>query len=281
VEIVGIALVRNEDVFVGQAIRNVAPFCDRLFVVDHMSTDETWPILRALTREYDHLDVRRARNAAVSHQLVEGYAGSDTWVFRIDGDELYDPAGLTQLRDELLAGAYGRLFRLAGNALNCAELDLGNRVATGWLAPPSRPGISLYNFAALDSWTGCPERLHAGTRTFRSGYRFESSESLGERLSWEESPLRCLHVCFLRRSSLDPERPEPRPNLTELDAYRRDAVGAVVRALRRRLRRRAGPEGAGSPWKEEKYRRGERVSRDAAPFLAGWGEEQATALLVS
>jgi hypothetical protein len=267
VDIVGIALLRNEDVFVEQAIRNVAAFCDRLYAVDHMSADSTWPILRSLAREYEHLDVRRAHNAAVSHRLVEGYAGSDTWVFRIDGDELYDPAGLERLRHELQDGAYGHLFRLAGNALNCAELDLENRVATGWLAPPSRPGISLYNFAAIDRWTGCAERLHGGVQTFRPGFRFELSESLGEGLSWEDSPLRCLHVCFLRRSSLDVERPEPRPNLTELGAYRRDVFGAAVRTLRRRVRRHRNAGSGVSSWKNEKYRRGELVSKDAGPFL--------------
>ena len=39
--IVGIVLVRNEDVFVEQAIRNVAAFCDRIHVADHVSTDRT------------------------------------------------------------------------------------------------------------------------------------------------------------------------------------------------------------------------------------------------
>ena len=43
-QIVGIVLVRNEDVFVEQAIRNVAAFCDRIHALDHVSTDRTWDI---------------------------------------------------------------------------------------------------------------------------------------------------------------------------------------------------------------------------------------------
>lgn len=268
-QIVGIALVRNEDIYVERAIRNVAAFCDRIHVVDHMSTDHTWEILRKLALEYEQLEVRRARHTAASHRLLEGYAGSDTWVFRVDGDELYDRAGLARLRHELLGGAYGHVFRLAGNALNCFELDLERRLASGWLAPPSRPGVSLYNFAAIDSWTGCAQRLHGGTRAFRPGYRMESSDNLGERLSWEESPLRDLHVCFMRRSSRDPPAilASGRPNLSETQALRRGLLGALEHIARRTVGRGSGAERDESTWKAEKYRRGERVTVDASPFL--------------
>ena len=59
-QIVGSVLVRNEDVFVEQSIRNVVAFCDRIHAVDHVSTDRTWEILRSLAQEFDHLDVRRS-----------------------------------------------------------------------------------------------------------------------------------------------------------------------------------------------------------------------------
>ncbi len=47
-QVVGVVLVRNEDVFVEQAIRNIAAFCDRIYAVDHLSTDLTPEILRRL-----------------------------------------------------------------------------------------------------------------------------------------------------------------------------------------------------------------------------------------
>src|SRR6059058_1645395 len=98
-KIVGIVLVRNEDVFVEQAIRNVAEFCERIHAVDHVSTDRTWEILRALASDYDHVEVRRVRHAGESHRLLEPYAGTGTWVFAVDGDELYDPARLAAFRE--------------------------------------------------------------------------------------------------------------------------------------------------------------------------------------
>ena len=48
--IVGSVLVHNEDLFVEQAIRNVAAFCDRIHVVDHLSSDRTQAVLYALRR---------------------------------------------------------------------------------------------------------------------------------------------------------------------------------------------------------------------------------------
>ncbi len=270
--VVGSALVRNEDVFVEQAIRNAAAVCDRIHVVDHMSTDETPEILRALADECDHVEVRRARHARVSHELLEPYVGTDTWVLRVDGDELYDPGGLAMLRGELDEGSYGDVFRLLGNVLHVVELDDDSRVASGYLSPPSRPISALYNLRALESWTGCPERLHAGNPVFRSGYDWRTISPLYERFTWEDSPLRCLHVCFLRRSSRD-EGDALRHNLGELGAYRQGVLGTAERVLRRVVHRPAGDPAQvrmredGSAWKQEKYRRGELATLDASPFF--------------
>jgi Glycosyl transferase family 2 len=264
--IVGIVLVRNEDVFVEQAVRNVAEFCDRIHAVDHVSTDRTWEALRALAAEYDHLEARREHHAGVSHRLVEPYAGTPTWVFGVDGDELYDEERLRGFRDELLGGAYDGAFKVASNVLNCVALDPERGTASGYLSPPSRSITKLYNFAAIESWAGDgAERLHGGTIVFRPGYGEGSVDNIGERLSWDETPLRCLHACFLRRSSRDPEPggdPTGRPILEETALQDRSWRGGLKRRLRRR-----GPPPEASEWKQEKYMRGELVTVDASPFL--------------
>jgi hypothetical protein len=263
-QIVGIVLVRNEDVFVEQAIRNVAGFCDRIHAVDHVSTDRTWEILVALDREYDHLDARRVRHAGDSHRLIEPYAGANAWVFGVDGDELYDPVRLEDFRAELLDGAFGDAFKVASNVLNCVELDRERLTASGYHSPPSRSITKLYNFAALETWSGDgSERLHGGRPIFRAGYHERAVDNIGERLSWDESPLRCLHACFLRRSSAEPEPAEPtgRPILEETGMQDRSLGGAAKRWLRRRR-----PPDV-SAWKREKYMRGELATVDASPFF--------------
>lgn len=271
-QIVGIALVRNEDRFVRQALLNVASFCDRILVADHMSTDRTPVIVRELSYELDHLEVRRIAHSAESHAMIAGYAGTDTWILSVDGDELYDPDRLARFREELDGGAHADVFRVRPAGLHCEEFDESQALATGFLSPPSRPLIGLLNFAAIESWTGVrSERLHGGNIRFRRGFDLDSWRHLGMELGWDGSPFRDLHVCFLRRSSVDPDvvPPTGRPNLAETGAFRRDLLGPLERLARLVLGRGRAPAREASEWKAEKYRRGERVIVDASPFLRG------------
>jgi hypothetical protein len=269
VQVVGVSLVRNEDRFVCSALLNVAHFCDRLYVVDHLSNDRTPRILADLSRELDHLDVRRTRDASDSHVFLEPFVGSNTWVLSVDGDELYDPAGLVRLREALEHGEYDDLLRLRPSALHCDALDCERGTASGFFSPPSRPLVGLFNFGALESWTNVrSERLHGGDVVFRPGFDWESWRHVGMEQAWEESSFRCLHVCFLRRSSRDSDAPPAgRPNLNETGAYRRGVRGWLERMARRALGRAPAPAAGSSAWKAEKYRRGEHVTVDASPFL--------------
>jgi hypothetical protein len=271
-QIVGSILVRNEDRFLERAVRNVAAFCDRIHAVDHVSTDGTWAILRSLAAEFDHVDVHRSRNSALAHCLLEPYAGTATWVIGVDGDELYDTSGLARFRDDLLGGAHADVFRLKAHVLNCDDLDADRGTASGWLAPPSRPITKLFNFAAVDSWQGIPEPLQGGEAVFRPGYHWEARRDLADTTAWETDPLRCLHLCFVRRSSLDPEDVGGgRQSLAETGAYEVGTLGRLKRFVRRR---RPAPHivelaRQGKNWKQEWYARGDRVTVDARPFLGG------------
>jgi glycosyltransferase involved in cell wall biosynthesis len=271
VRIVGSVLVRNEDVFVERAIRNALAFCDRIHVVDHRSTDRTWAIVRTLATEFDVIDTRRAAFAGDSHRVLEQYAGTRTWVLGIDGDELFDPVGLARLRAQLLAGAHDDVFRLKAHVLNCDEIDDEAGLAHGYLAPPSRPITKLFNFAAVESWHGAVERLHSGEIVFRQGFDWESRRDLAETSHWETDDLRCLHTCFLARSSRDVETEIGwRRNLDETREFRRGMIGGLVRLVRRPALSPGAAKVAerSSTWKREWYCRGERVAVDARPFLA-------------
>jgi Glycosyl transferase family 2 len=268
--VVGISLVRNEDRFVRRALRNVAEFCDRLIVADHMSTDATPEILRELRRELDHLEIHRIRHSAESHALIEPLAGTETWILSVDGDELYDVRGLARLRKELESGGFANDFRVRPAGLHCDELDEERGYASGYLSPPSRPLVGLLNFGALESWTTVrDERLHGGEISFRPGFGIDSWRHLGAEQGWENSSFRVLHMCFLRRSTRDPEIPAAngRPNLAETRAFRRGLLGPLERWARTLLGRERSAVREASDWKGEKYRRGERVTVDASAFL--------------
>ena len=267
-QIVGSILVRNEDRFLERAIRNVTAFCDRIHAVDHGSSDATWEILRTLAAEFDHLDIHRSRHSALAHRLLEPYAGTATWVIGVDGDELYDPSALVRFREDLFGGAHADVFRLKAHVLNCDELE--GETASGWLAPPSRPVTKLFNFAAVDSWQGIPEPLQGGDARFRPGYHWEARRDLAQTTTWETDPARLLHLCFLRRSSIDgDDGGRGRRSLAETGAYDVGTLGRLKRLVRRR---RPAPhilelERQGKNWKQEWYARGDRVTVDARPFL--------------
>ena len=260
--IVGIALVRNEDVFVERAIRNTIDFCDRLIIADHHSTDGTFAILSRLAAEFPaKIQLVRIQDTRESHFLINGYAGSPTWIFAVDGDEIYDPAGLVRLRVELIEGRYDQSWVVFGNVLNCVAIDPAKGTATGYLAPPCRSMTKLYNFNLIESWDGAVTHVLAnGTIKFKPGFDASLRLDLHERLGWEESSYRCLHTCFMRRSSLDKDDPVARPNVSE------NRRGGIMTWLREAVRRLLGRPMA-SDWKLEKYARGELVTVDATPFL--------------
>lgn len=260
--IVGIALLRNEDRFVEQAIRNTVDFCDLLIVADHCSTDGTRPILKRLAAEFtDKIQLVRIQDARESHFLINGYANSRTWGFAVDGDEIYDPAGLARFREELLSGKYDHMWQIFGNVLNCVSVNAGSNEAAGHLAPPCRSMTKLYNLNAIKSWDGAVTHVFAnGTIKFKPGYDASMRLNLHEQVSWDEADFRCLHLCFMPRSSLDSNKAGARRNVSEsLHSGPVYWAKKLISWLRRRPMQ--------SGWKLEKYARGPVVTKDAGPFF--------------
>ena len=137
--------------------------------------------------------------------------GTDTWVFGVDGDELYDPDRLAALRRGTPGWRVRR--RLQGRIERC-QLR-GARAER----PPLPPAIRRHRRVRSRSSTTSPQSSHgpatarsgstAARSSFRPGFDEGSVDNIGERLSWDETPLRCLHLCFVRRSTADPERSRP------------------------------------------------------------------------
>jgi hypothetical protein len=118
----------------------------------------------------------------------------------------------------------------------------------------------LYNFAAIRSWTGrCVERLHGGDIDFLPGFDASMRCSLHEREPWESADFRCLHLCFLRRSSQDAADATPRRNIMDKHAF------SFQKILRRATARIRGV--APADWKQEKYARGPVVRLETAAFF--------------
>lgn len=54
-KIYAICLVKNEDDVIAQTLTHAARFCNRIFVIDNGSTDETWDIVRSLPAKYPQI----------------------------------------------------------------------------------------------------------------------------------------------------------------------------------------------------------------------------------
>jgi glycosyltransferase involved in cell wall biosynthesis len=260
--IVGIGLFRDEDRFVERAVRSVFGFCDELILVDHRSKDRTPQILERLASESPvPTTLHRVRRPSESHDLIKERAGDEIWAFGLDGDELYDPDGLVRFRNRLLAGEAADAWNIRANMLHCVELDEERGLATGYLSPPAPSVSKMFNFRLIEAWDGeNPERLcDPSGLVFKDGVKPRKHE-LNKIWSWDESPFRALHTCFLRRSSRQ-RGDGARMNVPDRTAPRR----APVRAWRA-LREAVGRPPAGSY--KEHYRVGELVTLDVGELLS-------------
>ena len=261
-QIVGISLVRNEDLYIRQAITNVAEFCDRIIILDNCSTDQTSSEIAYLRSRFPKIECHRIKDYRDSHQYISPYVGTDTWAFGVDGDEIYDPIGLQKFREKLLNGTYNRHWTIFGNAVHCVAVELDKGMAVGYQTPPCRSMTKLFNFSALESWHGTFERFHGDNKIFRSGFDEGQRLSLYEKYAWEMAWFRCLHLCFVRRStgekkgSMSRLQPDEKPEWLKL----MDKAGfgwLFAKVIQQRS----------SPWKDERYRRGKLVTVDTASFF--------------
>lgn len=254
--IVCIVLIKNEDRFIETVLRNIVDFCDEIIVADdYLTKDKTADIVGKLMAEEPKISYHRIRRTDTSHEMIQHFAGTDTWIFAVDGDEIYDPEGLSLFRPRLESGEFDKWWCIFGNVFNIKSLDEQRGIAEGYLAPPCRSMTKLYNFSAIDAWEGpCRERLHGGTVKFYPGYDASLRCDMYKRIGWESANFRCLHTCFLPRSSLETGKVCFRLNITDRTAWP---------WWRRLFRIQRGYV----PWKLQVYTRGSLVQKDIRIFF--------------
>lgn len=262
--IVGIVLVKNEDRFIERVVTNILDFCDEIIVTDNQSNDGTYGILQRIAAEQPKIRLSQIGHPSESHRAIERYAGTNTWIFGVDGDEIYDPAGLAHMRQLLRSGRFCNVWSIFGNVLNCTSINDEKKTASGYLAPPGRPMNKLYNFSLIESWKDCPERLHSGKRVFKQGIGEPVYLELFKEYGWEEAFFRCLHAVFITRSgSCSPAFKKSRLNPAELET-----ISSAWRSRRYGKLARLGFQALfGIDWKKRKYRCGALVTKDIGCFL--------------
>ncbi len=265
IQIIAIMLVQNEDIYIERVIRNILDFCDKIIITDHQSTDETYNICRQMADSYSKIDLRSIESPRESARAIEPYFGTNTWIFVVDGDEIFDPFSLSKMREYLLNGNFAKDWNIFPNTLNCISLDLDTKKARGYLAPPSRSGARLYNFFMLENWADCSERVHGEKTVFKNNYHAGLRRYLHPELDWDNSYFRYIHTSFLTRSSLDRHHLiKTRLNPDELMRINNEKhpVKRVITTLQVRLSQMLGHD-----WKNRKYRRGALVEKDVSVFF--------------
>lgn len=266
-QIIGLILVKNEDIHIEWVIRNIVNFCDHIYICDNYSTDGTWEIITRLENKFSNIEVHRVHQAKDSHRFIEKYAGTMTWVFAVDGDEIYDPKGLLKLKKELSSGVYDSYFKLVGNTFHVDQMDRDLKIVRGYLAPPAKNVTKLYNFNAVTVWCNPPyERLHGGEIIFRQGFDENLRFLFDGKYDWDSAYYRCLHACFVRRSSEESEKEV----YARLIPDERESRGNFWKALWERIcgydpgLEKTEP----SNWKMAKYAIGDKVTKSIEDFLS-------------
>ncbi len=263
-QIVGSVQVRNEDIYIERAVLNILDFCDKVIITDHQSTDRTFEICRCLSDQYPKIELTTIQNLREATVALEPYFGTNTWIFGVDGDEIYDPVGLATLRCNLLAGVFSKHWCIFGNVLNVTSIDLKHKTAKGFLAPPSRSMTKLYNFSMIESWNNCSERLLGEDIRFKDGFNTKLRRYLHLEMSWDQSYYRCLHLPFMKRSSqqkLKLARTRLNPDEINTMKLEKNNLMRILRFTQIHTRRLFGVD-----WKGKKYRQGPLVEKDVASF---------------
>lgn len=201
-QIIGIMMVKNEERFVGQALQNIRAFCDRIIVIDTGSEDATRDRVKLQQAVRGcKIDLEREEDLRKTHRFAEQFVDSDTWVFGVDGDEIYDPVGLRYVQASIRRGPFGgNAYQLRGRYFHVCELTLD--FAKGYHGPPSHNPTKFYNMRNIESWKADGEHIlfQARPRVIKAG---AIDEKIWADIDWDECPLRCLHMRFLSRSSVD------------------------------------------------------------------------------
>lgn len=193
-KIIGVMMVKNEDRWIAKALTAIRDFCDEIILIDTGSTDDT---IREATWRASIDELIIEPDLSRTHRFVEQYVGTDTWVFGVDGDEIYEPRGLGLLRKSILGGSFAGTFQKLGQYLHVTEIC--GEYVRGYHGPPAHAPTKLYNFARLKEWPS--DDRHS---LFQSKCRvidtvIPRDDGL-QVVPWDSCPLRCLHMRFMRRS---------------------------------------------------------------------------------
>jgi len=263
IKIIGILLLKNEEIWIKNIIENIIDFCDKIIILDNNSRDKTWSIIQGIQKNNSKIYSTKIDSVGESHSFISEYAGTDTWIFGVDGDELYDPIGLMKLKKELFDGKYNKVWNIKGNVLHCTRINKKHKNAVGYLAPPSRSMTKLYNFKLIESWDNCPQRLHAGNLIHKKGMTL-TTKYLYNNFDWNSSYFKCLHLCFIKRSN---KKIKSNLNPAEIMDFSKKLLYRIISKVNNDFINELMVSFNKSMYKKDQYAKGELVKMNIEKFI--------------
>ena len=226
-KIVSIHLIKNEDVYIKDSIRNVINDVDEAIVLDNKSTDKTKDIITNVFK--NEIDKGKLKyvivdNPCDTNKYLQDFVSTNTWVLGVDGDEIYSYSFINQLCRKIRNNRFDDVYRLDLDVLNVTNTIrlVGNIIEyVGYRSPPSKGMIKIYNFNHVKSISP-GERLHGKYET--------SCDKIFHCLPGIVS---MMHMCFMKRSSIEQMEVRPAPEghggvQYKMQAYRK---GDIVRII--------------------------------------------------
>jgi glycosyltransferase involved in cell wall biosynthesis len=201
VKVVVVSMVKDEERYIGAAMYAVRDFADHVVVIDTGSTDATVDRAEAALAGSVTYEIHSEPILTRTHRFVEGYVGTDTWVFGVDGDEVFDKSGLETVKEELAEFDY--CWQVKGVYLHATQVDRDSGTVTGYMGPPSWNPTKLYNFRQIKAWPSDGERTLFHCKTLETGEH--AMRDTAYVVPWVHSPLRCLHMRHMQGNRLNPE----------------------------------------------------------------------------
>lgn len=259
--IVGVCLVKNEQNFVAWALMNVVQFCDKILVMDNMSEDRTKEIVDSIAAQYNHIEVIQVKHGHKTHKFIEDYVNSSSWILKIDGDEIYDPVGLTTLRKKLLEGEFDQYWSVQAYSTHVLGINFEKSISFGFVPPDAEPGLFMVNMNSMVKWRAKnKERLHGHKNiVFKPGFSRDRVYCYWKEKSWTESEFKVLHLCFLPRTTIKITQSQ--------DTQLENRLNFIDLRFDRRVRRFFSKNYSSKPsWSVRNYARGEIKTLDILNF---------------
>lgn len=195
-------LAHNQDRWIKTVIENAARAADYMTVIHHESDDDTDDRIHDADTGRCFAAVEKYHDLRYAHRAVAPHAGEPVWAWQIDGDEIYDPAGLKQLADQCRAGLHDDVWRIHGRYLHVTSINHDDRTVTGHLHQ-GKCGANFYNLSHLERWDADGRRapFMSADIAFKPGRNPQRRDREHERAQWNQSLMRCLHMRFMRQTS--------------------------------------------------------------------------------